>query len=532
MLNNSLESTDFLEALLESCPLAIISLTTDGVVTLWSRGAQQLLGWTKEEVVGQTLPSIPARGLEQFQELLETNLQGGHNQGIEVTRNRKDGKSINVSLWTAPLYGPRREVIGKLAVLADITERRRAESERSELLGREQEALQQARSMDRFRELLEAAPDAIVEVDALGQIVLVNTAMEKMFGYSRAELMGSSIDMLLPRDLRSLHEEHRRTFWGNPKTRPMGGSLELFAQRKDGLQIPVEISLSPVRTEDGIRVSAFVRDVTERKQAEEKIRSLDKSFREELFAKNLELAARNKEVERANQLKSGFLSSMSHELRTPLHTISGFAELLIEEMKGPLNESQKRFVEHIQKDSRHLLELINEILDLSKIEAGRLELHLEPFDSCEVIKDTLAGLHHLASNKAITVSEDLNPVWINADRLRFKEVLYNLISNAIKFTPDGGSITVSSKERAEEAFFSVSDTGIGIPPSEQSTIFEEFSQLGPTSRGVREGTGLGLAITKRLIELHNGRIWVESQPGLGSAFYFVLPSDGVALGES
>jgi signal transduction histidine kinase len=288
----------------------------------------------------------------------------------------------------------------------------------------------------------------------------------------------------------------------------------------------VEISLSPVETEDGFRVSAFIRDVTERKQAEEKIRSLNESFREELSAKNLELESRNREVERANQLKSEFLSSMSHELRTPLHTIIGFADLLAEEMKGPLNQTQKRFVEHIQRDSRHLLELINDILDLSKIEAGRLELRLESFNSSGIIQEALSGLRPLATNKSITITEDLAPsLWITADPLRFKEILYNLISNAIKFTAEGGQITVQSADRSEEAFFCVSDTGVGVPQSKQEAIFEKFSQLGPTTRGVREGTGLGLPITKHLVELHGGRLWVESQVGVGSKFQFVLPHE-------
>jgi PAS domain S-box-containing protein len=527
MTTDSLGSTDFFDALLESCPLAIIGLTTDGLVTLWSRGAQQLFGWTNEEVLGKALPSIPQEGIPQFQTLLESNLHGEHNQGVEVTRTRKDGSSVEVSLWTTPIHGPSGGVIGKLALLADITDRRSAERERLELVEHAQDARQQAKSMDRFRQLLEAAPDAIVEVDQSGLIVLVNSATEKMFGYSRTELTGTSVDLLLPQYLRARHESHRQSFWDHPKTRPMGNSLDLFAQRKDCSQFPVEISLSPVKTEDGFRVSAFIRDITERKQSEEKIRLLNEGFREELSAKNLELEARNREVERANQLKSDFLSSMSHELRTPLHTIIGFADLLVEEMKGPLNQVQKRFVDHIQRDSRHLLELINEILDLSKIEAGRLELHLDSFNASEVIEEALTGLRPLAANKSIVVSEQLVPVlWIKADRLRFKEILYNLISNAIKFTPEGGQITINSAQREDEAFFAVQDTGVGIPISEHATIFEKFSQVGPTTRGLREGTGLGLPITKHLIELHGGRIWLESQVGVGSRFQFVLPHEG------
>jgi len=210
-----------------------------------------------------------------------------------------------------------------------------------------------------------------------------------------------------------------------------------------------------------------------------------------------------------------------------LHTIIGFADLLAEELKGTLNADQKRFVGHIQRDSRHLLELINDILDLSKIEAGRLDLHPELFTAGNAIAETLTGLKPSANNKALTIVEDLdNDLRIMADPVRFKEIVYNLVSNAIKFTPQGGTIKVECSNGSDEAFFAVTDTGIGIPAAEQEAIFDKFYQLGSTTRGVREGTGLGLAITKKLIGMHGGRIWVESTPGKGSRFQFVLPRNG------
>ncbi|HEX6546218.1 MAG TPA: PAS domain S-box protein, partial [Bryobacteraceae bacterium] len=349
----------------------------------------------------------------------------------------------------------------------------------------------------RFRDLLEAAPDAIIEAERDGTIVLLNAAAEKMFGYAREELLGKLIEILVPESLRHRHHEHRKHYAEHPVTRPMGTGLELFARRKDGSQFPVEISLSPIRSADGSRVIAIVRDITSRKQAEAQITAIHQQFAAELAATNQQLEIRNREVERANRLKSEFLASMSHELRTPLHTIIGFADLLAEELKGALNGDQKRFVGHIQRDSRHLLELINDILDLSKIESGRLELHSEPFNAVQAITETVAGLRALADDKQIRITEALGrEITITADRLRFKEILYNLLSNAIKFTPENGGIKIECRGDTDGVYFSIADTGIGIHAAEQQAVFDKFYQLGSTTRGVREGTGLGLAITK------------------------------------
>jgi PAS domain S-box-containing protein len=401
----------------------------------------------------------------------------------------------------------------------------------SDLLGDSEPQLH-IQSYWRFRDLLEAAPDGIIEAEPDGTIVLLNAAAERMFGYQREELLGQLIEVLVPESLRQRHHEHRNSYAAHPVTRPMGIGLELFARRKDGTHFPVEISLSPIRSPQGSRVIAIVRDITDRKRAEERIIAIHREFAAELAAKNEQLEIRNREIERANRLKSEFLASMSHELRTPLHTVIGFADLLSEELKGPLNADQKRFVDHIQRDSRHLLELINDILDLSKIESGRLELNVVLFQAAEAIAEAMAGLRPLAANKRIRINEAVNPaVMVTADRLRLKEILYNLVSNAIKFTPEKGEITVECSERPEGVFFAITDTGIGIDPAEQQAIFDKFYQLGSTTRGVREGTGLGLAITKSLVEMHGGRIWLESKPGGGSRFQFLVPrSEEVASG--
>jgi signal transduction histidine kinase len=245
----------------------------------------------------------------------------------------------------------------------------------------------------------------------------------------------------------------------------------------------------------------------------------------QLAATNKELELRNQEVERANRMKSDFLARMSHELRTPLNAIIGFSDLLAERPAGAPHEKQIRYVGHIRTGAHHLLRLINDVLDLSKIEAGRMELHPEKFRASDALFEVVSVIQPLAEVKRIRledgVGEDLI-LW--ADRIRFKQVLYNLLSNAVKFTPEEGRVWVESALEGGEICFTVGDTGVGIPQDEQSAIFKEFHQVAITISGVKEGTGLGLAISRRLVEQHGGRIWVISEPGKGTRFCFTLPS--------
>jgi signal transduction histidine kinase/CheY-like chemotaxis protein len=240
---------------------------------------------------------------------------------------------------------------------------------------------------------------------------------------------------------------------------------------------------------------------------------------------NKELELQNREVERATRLKSRFLASMSHELRTPLNAIVGFSDLLAEGVPGELNLKQKRFVNHIKQGSAHLLQLINDILDLSKIEAGQLELHCEYFYVKDALPEVLSTIRPLAMAKNIQVEHALEidrPAY--ADRVRFKQILYNLLSNAVKFTPKHGRISIACAEDEDFVCISVTDTGIGIRAEDQAVVFEEFRQVEGGKNSTHEGTGLGLAITKRLVEQQGGTISLASEPGNGSRFTFTLPA--------
>jgi PAS domain S-box-containing protein len=340
------------------------------------------------------------------------------------------------------------------------------------MAGRRQTRIQEAER--HLAELLESAPDAILELDHKGHILLVNRMAAHLFGYSREELLGQTVELLVPESLRTLHTRHRARYVSHPATRPMGTGLKLQARRKDGSHFSVEISLSPVKSESGFHVAAIIRDITERCQLEDQLRMTWESYMRELDL-------RSREAERANQLKTEFLANMSHELRSPLHTVIGFAELLAEESVGPLNEKQKRFINHIYEDSQHLLELINDLLDLSKIEAGRLDLQQELFRIEAVLEEAVFSVQPRAAAKPVEVLTDIaitKPVC--ADRTRFKQILHNLLSNAVKFTPAGGRVRVEAALRDRFAEISVSDTGIGIQKSStrrSSTSSIKFRRL-------------------------------------------------------
>jgi len=472
-----------LETLVRISPAAIIGLNARDEIDLWSAAAVDLFGWTATEIAGKPLPpgfSVDANPLT-----------------ANVTA--KDGRVVEVEIRSAPrpgggwmLMASDRTLTTKTARDADI--RLKAES--------------------RFRELLEAAPDAIIEVDREGRIVLLNAAAESIFGYKREELLGQPVEKLIPEGARGRHHAHRAAYWANPVTRPMGFGMILLARRRDGSEFPVEISLSPVKIDDGFRVTAIIRDVTAKQKAEEAIR-----------AANQQLELQNRELDRVNRLKSEFLASMSHELRTPLHTIIGFTELLGEELEGPLNEKQKRFLGHVHQDSQHLLELINDILDLSKIEAGQMELHPESFDASSVVAEAMNGIRPMAVARGIAVENQVGETIVKADRVRFREILSNLLSNAVKFTPDGGNVRIERRPAAAGMVgFCVADTGVGIAPEDHEAVFDKFRQVGSTTRGVREGTGLGLAIVKSFVEMHGGTISLDSAPGKGSRFTFTVPA--------
>jgi PAS domain S-box-containing protein len=376
---------------------------------------------------------------------------------------------------------------------------------------RAEELLQE--SEERHRKLFDNNPHPTWGFDRETlRFLAVNSAALRTYGYSRAEFLAMTIKDIhpdLPVPLESVDVRDGNESFGIWRHR-----------RKDGTVIDVENTSYALRFADRDVEVVVAVDVTQRKRDD----AVKRKFMDKLAASNQELELRNREVELATRLKSKFLASMSHELRTPLNAIVGFSDLLAEGVSGELNDKQKRFVNHIKQGSAHLLQLINDILDLSKIEAGQLELRWEDFLVADALPEVLSTIHPLAMKKNIQVQHEVEAdLSVHADRVRFKQVLHNLLSNAVKFTPKNGRIDMDCVEEGNEVCISVTDTGIGIRAEDQEVVFDEFRQVEGNTDAPNEGTGLGLAITKRLVEQQGGKISLESEPGKGSRFTFTLP---------
>ena len=386
-------------------------------------------------------------------------------------------------------------------VRKDVSARRRAESQLQE-------------SEDRHRRLFSnnPLPTWVYDRETL-RFLAVNCAAVRNYGYFADEFLAMTVnDIRLAEDVPAQLESVKRT-------EGVEHSSNWKHQRKDGSLIDVEITSYPLNFAGSSAEVVVAVDISQKKQDEKQKRQ----FIASLASANQQLEVRNREVELATKLKSKFLASMSHELRTPLNAIVGFSGLLDDGTAGQLNEKQKRFIAHIKNGAHHLLQLINDILDLSKVEAGQIEIRCEEFQVKDALPEVLSTIRPLAIAKNIQVTHEIpvaRPVY--ADRVRFKQILYNLLSNAVKFTPKDGEVSIHCAEEDGHICVSVIDTGIGIRPEDRQVIFEEFRQV--DGEGAHEGTGLGLAITKRLVEQQGGQVWVESELGKGARFSFTLPA--------
>jgi PAS domain S-box-containing protein len=372
--------------------------------------------------------------------------------------------------------------------------------------------------------LMETVPDALLLADAAGTIVLANSRADELFGYPRGALVGKSVDALVPERLRPRHVQGRQDYFGAPRAVSMEERGDLFGLRRDGSEFPVELNLAPVKTDAGVLVGASIRDVTARRQLESQVQR-----------KNEKLAEQYRRVQEANRLKSEFLANMSHELRTPLNAIIGFSEMMHAGKLGPMPPDQHEYLGDVLASARHLLQLINDVLDLAKVEAGKMDFHAEAVHLPQLIGEVRDVVRTLLARKRIRLAIEVDPVVADLvlDSGKLKQVLYNYLSNAIKFTPDGGAVTIRAIPEGHDQFrLEVRDTGIGIAPQDLAKLFTEFRQLDTSAAKKYQGTGLGLALTRRIVEAQAGRVGVDSVPGEGSTFFAVLPRRTGAVAAS
>ena len=358
-----------------------------------------------------------------------------------------------------------------------------------------------------FLGFLEAAPDAVVIIDGNGLIVQVNSQTEKLFGYRREELVDRPLEVLMPERYRGPHIGHRQMFSVNPHPRTMGRGLDLFGLRKDGSEFPVDVSLSPLPPEAGVLVASTIRDMSEHRRLEDDLRR------------------RTHELEEADRQKDHFLAAFAHEFRSPLGVLTNLAQLL----RSPQTSAavQQRAVDALGRQITHMSRLVEDLLDVSLVRRGKITLCWEAVDLRTVFSNAVELCQPLveARKHHLEVAQFPEPLWVSGDPSRLVQVVSNLLTNAAKYTPEGGHILLSAAREDGATAIHVRDNGVGIPMEMLSRVFDLFVQVESASDNSAGGLGLGLTLVRRLVELHGGTVHVTSEgPGQGSEFVVRLAS--------
>jgi hypothetical protein len=493
------EQRERLRITLASIGDAVIATDADGQVIFMNHVAEALTGWKQQEASGQPIEAVLKILNEQSRATVENPalramreglITGLANHSVLIAR---DGREIPIDDSAAPIRDADGTLRGAVLIFRDVAERRLAE--------------------DMFRLAVEASPAAMIMVDDAGRIVLVNSQTERLFGYSRRELIGQQIEMLVPERFRRVHPDYRTSFAASPQARPMGAGRDLYGLRKDGRDVPIEIGLNPINMRGKTVVLSSIVDIAARKQQEQERAALLKS----------EQAARE-HAEAASRAKDEFVAIVSHELRGPLTAILGWIQLL---RTAKFSETEMaRGLETLERNAKVQAQLVDDLLDISRAITGKLALNVRSVEISQIVSIAVDSIRTAAEAKSIHLGVELDPRagWVSGDPDRLQQIIWNLVSNAVKFTPRNGRVGVSVERRDSVAQIVVSDSGIGITPEFLPQVFDRFSQADASGERKQSGLGLGLSIVKHLVELHGGTIRAESAgAGLGATFTVTLP---------